>query len=343
MIKKCNFSSMVLGGLLATASVVCCGSMVFADGETIDEVFTDEAFLSCVVDAYKTINPTASVTETSALEDFDFSTLTSLECIGDDTDKIASVAGIGYLTALTDLNLSGNNLEGIGLANNLELKNLDLSNNRLAAIDLSANVALTSLDLTENDLTTLDLSSNSLLTVENVNVDNDVTVIMPEVDEPEPEPEPEPATCAPWVMENEVVELLRSTVIASGYDASGFNAENVKKVAYETNMCDGMSVDEARLLTNAMGVNLSDGELTELAELVTVIYTKMKDGATLEEIIAATSVYSGPLVPNTGVSTGEFNASVAVLSIGVVMMCAGAFYVARYGLKRHEAKVTFRR
>ena len=77
---------------------------------------------------------------------------------------IASLQGIEFFTALTELDCSGNLLTSLNLSHNTELTSLSCGSNQLTSLDVSHNTKLTSLYCHINQLTSLDLSKNTKLT-----------------------------------------------------------------------------------------------------------------------------------------------------------------------------------
>jgi Leucine-rich repeat (LRR) protein len=78
--------------------------------------------------------------------------------------NIASLKGIEYFTALTELYCYRNQLTKLDVSKNTALTYLDCSYNKLTALDVSKNTALTELDCSSNQLTALDVSKNTALT-----------------------------------------------------------------------------------------------------------------------------------------------------------------------------------
>jgi Leucine-rich repeat (LRR) protein len=114
--------------------------------DKLEEInFPDSAFSQCIADTAFTF-----VDE-----------LTILSCTG---LGIADVTGIEALGALTDLDLSFNQLTSVDVSANTALYFLDLSFNQLTSIDVSANTALNYLHLSDNQLTSIDVSANTTLT-----------------------------------------------------------------------------------------------------------------------------------------------------------------------------------
>ncbi len=95
------------------------------------------------------------------LSEAEIAEVAEIDCSG---AGIADLTGIGYFTALTTLDCSGNSLTSLNLSANTELTTLDCSNNSLTSLNLSANIALTTLDCYLNDLETLILGEKTALT-----------------------------------------------------------------------------------------------------------------------------------------------------------------------------------
>lgn len=79
-------------------------------------------------------------------------------------EKITTLKGIEYLTALTYLYCDDNELTELDVSRNTELTYLSCNNNKLKTLDLSQNTQLTELYCYGNELTELDLSRNTELT-----------------------------------------------------------------------------------------------------------------------------------------------------------------------------------
>lgn len=142
---------------------------VLNNGKPVNDAFEDNAFYSCVIDNYNSIN-SASKAYTDNLTDEELASITSLECSAwsyssySDNNKIVSAKGIEKLTGLTFLNLNSNQLTSIDLSANTNLTNVSLYSNQLTSINLSNDSALTDLNLNNNQLTYIDLSNNTALT-----------------------------------------------------------------------------------------------------------------------------------------------------------------------------------
>ena len=121
--------------------------------------FSDGIFYYCVVAAYNNENNT-SFPYTTNLTDEQLSSIKSVFC----KDKeIFSLEGIQYLTNLTDLDVSNNQLTSLDIGNNAILRYLYAYENKLTSLDVSNNANLESLWISNNQLTSLDISNNSKL------------------------------------------------------------------------------------------------------------------------------------------------------------------------------------
>ena len=78
--------------------------------------------------------------------------------------NIASLKGIEFFTALTDLYCSTNQLTSLDVSKNTALKDLWCTDNQLTSLDVSKNTALTELYCEFNQLASLDVSKNTALT-----------------------------------------------------------------------------------------------------------------------------------------------------------------------------------
>ncbi len=122
-------------------------------GVDITNKFTDANFLAAVRDKI-------GKGKTDEIYDTDVALVGYLNV---SEKNIASLAGIEYFTALTDLNCSRNQLTELDVGNNTALTNLDCSRNQLTELDVSSNTALTELNCYNNRLKTLDVSNNIVL------------------------------------------------------------------------------------------------------------------------------------------------------------------------------------
>ena len=77
---------------------------------------------------------------------------------------ISDLTGIGYFTALTDLDCGNNQIQTLDVSANTALQGLNCSNNQLASLNLPANTALQTLWCQNNQLTALDVSAYTALT-----------------------------------------------------------------------------------------------------------------------------------------------------------------------------------
>lgn len=77
-------------------------------------------------------------------------------------NRIWSVQGIEFLTALTNVDISGNSVTAIDLGSNTALESLNCSYNNLETLDLSKNVNLKQLSCSSNYLTSLCLDNTAV-------------------------------------------------------------------------------------------------------------------------------------------------------------------------------------
>ena len=96
----------------------------------------------------------------STLSSSEIAAIVSMDCSWLDLN---SLKGIGYFTALENLDCSYNNLTALDLSQNTALKNLSCEANDLLSLNVSNNTALTYLDCSSNPLTSLDVSNNKAL------------------------------------------------------------------------------------------------------------------------------------------------------------------------------------
>lgn len=120
---------------------------------TVKSYFPDEKLFTCLA-------TTASIDENTDENDFDFSSVVSLQC----NTGVSDASGIEKLTGLARLNLDRGELTSIDLSKNTSLQYLSLAENKLSSIDLSNNTALTDVTLSGNQFTTLDFTKNTALT-----------------------------------------------------------------------------------------------------------------------------------------------------------------------------------
>ncbi len=104
-------------------------------------------------------------------------------------DPVEKLNGIGFFTALENLNVSGHKLKKLDLSKNTALKVLNVSGNQLAGLDLTANINLTKLTCKSNvrsiavkggllDVTTLGLSPDKITKVSGAALKDGVLTIL---------------------------------------------------------------------------------------------------------------------------------------------------------------------
>ena len=87
------------------------------------------------------------------------------------------IVDVSQNLALTDINLSSNDMSVLDLTQNVLLEDINISNNEFATIDLSQNVLADRINVSNNNLTSLDLTFNVLL--EYLNAGNN---LLPDLD-----------------------------------------------------------------------------------------------------------------------------------------------------------------
>ena len=88
--------------------------------------------------------------------------------------NISDLTGIEDFTALTELDVKGNQLTSLDVSSNTALTYLNCTWNQLSTLDISINIALETLSSGSNQLTALDVSQNTALTSLRCN-DNQLT------------------------------------------------------------------------------------------------------------------------------------------------------------------------
>lgn len=151
--------------------------------------------------------------------------------------------------------------------------------------------------------------------------------------------------CSSVSLTDDQVISLKELMEEAGYDVSNFKVNAVKIAASEINLCDGMSREEMRSLFNAMGItDLTDEELDANIEDFTKALEKVQKNETppedeakeVEEVLETKPYVAGPTTPNTGVSTGNFNGTAIIISLGTIAAIVGGVIVARYLGKRQR-------
>ncbi len=115
----------------------------------------------------------ANANEDHLLTPQEISSITNLDVSG---KGLVSIAGVGYLSAITTLDCSGNDLTQLRLRSNPSLQTLNCSDNDIASLDISGATGLRELDVSDNELTALDISKNPELRMLRA-TGNDISVI----------------------------------------------------------------------------------------------------------------------------------------------------------------------
>lgn len=129
-------------------------SFNLGEGLRIETTFPDAVFRSYLADW-------CDIDGNGQLTDHELSAVKYIDCSGsgDDTDKVASLAGIELFPSLETLLCGDNLLESLDLSSNARLRELDCSVNRLEQLDLGSNPELRILDCHGNpELAGLNLS-----------------------------------------------------------------------------------------------------------------------------------------------------------------------------------------
>ena len=126
-----------------------------ADGVAIDATnFPDEKFRQSVLDDL-------DIDKNGYLSTDEVAGVTSMQCQG---EGITSLKGIEYLTELTSLTCSNNQLTELDISKNIALTHLYCGGNQLTELDVSKNTKLEVLTCFSNKIKELDVSSCTMLT-----------------------------------------------------------------------------------------------------------------------------------------------------------------------------------
>ena len=141
--------------LLLTMLVVsvCSVHSALADVEINETNFPDANFRTYLLEQ--------SYGQDGVITDVEIASITSIYAY---SEKIASLKGIEFFTALEKLGCGNNKLTALDVSKNTALTELGCDQNQLTALDVSKNTALTRLECFSNQLTTLDVSKNTALT-----------------------------------------------------------------------------------------------------------------------------------------------------------------------------------
>ena len=138
---------------LLTVLMSMVGAKAFADDIPVNSTtFPDENFRKWVLEQDYGQDGVLTEAEIAEVNGIDVS-----------NKNIASLKGIEYFTALTELECYNNQLTALDLSKNTALTYLECSWNQLTALDVSKNTALTVLYCDGNQLTALDVSKNTAL------------------------------------------------------------------------------------------------------------------------------------------------------------------------------------
>ena len=136
---------------------LCVCSSAWAEVEISSSTFPDDNFRSFIA----TVK--FDEDQNSRLSDEEIAKITKLDLSVIST-KIESIAGVEYLTALTELDCYGKNITTLDVSQNTSLDSLLCHDNSLTSLILGNNTTLTKLDCYNNKLQILDVSGCTSLT-----------------------------------------------------------------------------------------------------------------------------------------------------------------------------------
>ena len=242
-------------------------------GVPLDEQhFPDAIFRKVVKNAY-------DIDNNGYISDQEIANIRSLnvnQYLSLEDDRIQSVKGIEYLTALEKLNLSFHNIENINLSKNTNLQELYMNRNPLTSIDLSQNKALKAVNLGETNITDIDLSALTQLeiftfsetgitsidlshntTLKNLNgIDTKLTSL--------------DVSMLPELTRLDIRKSDRNNVPLSGLDLS--HNTKLEFVHIENNLCSQLNVNNCVNLKelNCLGNRLTSLDVHDLTELTSL-------------------------------------------------------------------------
>jgi len=79
------------------------------------------------------------------------------------SNNISDLTGISGFTALTDLNVSSNNLTALNVDSSTSLTDLNCANNQISSLNVTNNPVLTNLNCANNQIPSLDVTTNNQL------------------------------------------------------------------------------------------------------------------------------------------------------------------------------------
>lgn len=271
--------AMALVALSLVALLIVRGMEAPGRGVPVSSSTFPDAALRAVVKTYDT-------DDDDALNAEEVASITALDC---SSRSISSLQGIATLTALTQLDASGNDLTEVDLSANAALVDVDLSDNsltglglanlaNLAALDVSDN-ALTSLDLTgcpqlqtlmctNNQLARLDLSKNPLAT--GISYDAGLSLTIP-------------------IAEGFFPDAgLRASLVAIDSDADGALSDRERSAATTLKLTDASTADLSGLiwLPNLTTLDISGSAVSHVdgAQLPSLLNSLLASGSKLESL-----------------------------------------------------------
>lgn len=131
--------------------------------------FTDLNFYNVVINA---ISATDDYCTTVTLEQ-----LSNVKSISAYKKNITNLNGVEYLSGLTSLSVTSNNISSVDLTNNINLTMIDLDSNNINYLNVTGLQKLVRLDFSYNNVKNIDLSTNNLIETLNASVNPELTTI----------------------------------------------------------------------------------------------------------------------------------------------------------------------
>ncbi|MEG1301750.1 MAG: hypothetical protein RSC93_13680, partial [Erysipelotrichaceae bacterium] len=125
-----------------------------------DKNFPDPVFRNYILDATNVIDNDKN----GSLSQTEIENVNLIDVTWTSGEKISSLKGIEYFTALTRLECSDNQLTSLDVSKNTLLTDLWCNSNLLTSLDVSKNTALTDLSCMNNSITNINVRENKLLT-----------------------------------------------------------------------------------------------------------------------------------------------------------------------------------
>lgn len=284
---------------LFTYSVIICASFIFSKNVIAQIVNIPDAIFKTQLVSNAAINTNLD-TEIQVSE---AAAYTGGIFVG--TQGITDLTGIEAFTAITDLDVSQNNLASVDLSQNVALLSFNCQFNSLTCLDLSHNTALTFIDCSDNTLTSLNLKNGNNGAIVSINAIGAGSML--------------------YCVQVDNVTYSASNWISFFDTWSSFNVDCGQPTASFTNdapVCFGTPVtfNNTSTLSNAWDWDFGDGGT---ATTMSPIYTYPSTGSYTATLIAkncyGADTVSVPLIQGTNMygtatySLGTVNSGVAIL------------------------------